>query len=82
MSCSKPTVHNILERNGMGSRCERLLKLEAAHLETDINTRPPKNAARNRYWKWVCFFVFSENASDFAANILYAHCNTFSFSIV
>jgi len=35
-SCSKPTIQKILERNGLGSRYERLLKLESKTLSEGI----------------------------------------------
>lgn len=34
-NCSKPTIQKIMERHGLGSRYQRLLKLEEKHLKED-----------------------------------------------
>lgn len=39
-SCSKPTIQKILERHGLGSRYQRLLKLEEKHLTQGIKLTP------------------------------------------
>ena len=43
-SCSKPTVQKILDRHGIGTRYERLLKLEAEHLQQGVELTPEQVA--------------------------------------